>query len=63
MTTSSSRPGHFCVLGASGFYGAQTVVALADRDFDEWASTAIAAWSELSDAVIAEFADGGGMPA
>jgi CubicO group peptidase (beta-lactamase class C family) len=39
------------------------VVALADRDFDEWASAALVAWSELSDAVIAEHADGPGAPA
>jgi CubicO group peptidase (beta-lactamase class C family) len=38
------------------------VVALADRDFDEWASAAIAAWSELSDAVIAECAERPGVP-
>ena len=31
--------------------------ALADRDFDEWSDVALQAWPELSDAVIAEFAD------
>ncbi len=39
------------------------VVALADRDFDEWAGAALAGWSELSDAVIAEYTDGVGVPA
>jgi CubicO group peptidase (beta-lactamase class C family) len=34
------------------------LVALADRDFDQWATTALAAWPELSDAVIAEFGPG-----
>jgi len=28
------------------------LVALTDRQFDEWADEAIALWSELSDAVI-----------
>ena len=32
------------------------LVALADRNFDEWAGAALAAWPELSDAVIAEYA-------
>ena len=36
------------------------LVALADRDFDEWSSTALQAWPELSDAVIAEFAGSAG---
>jgi hypothetical protein len=33
------------------------VVALADRDFDEWAATALQVWPQLSDAVLAEYAD------
>ena len=36
------------------------LVALADRDFDEWADVALEAWPELSDAVIAEFAGSAG---
>jgi CubicO group peptidase (beta-lactamase class C family) len=32
------------------------LIALADRNFDEWAESALIAWPELSDAVIAEFA-------
>ena len=36
------------------------LVALADRDFDEWADVALQVWPELSDAVIAEFADPSG---
>ena len=32
------------------------LVALADRDFDEWTDDALAAWPALSDAVLAEFA-------
>jgi len=31
------------------------VVALADRDFDEWAPVALTAWPALSDAVISEY--------
>jgi CubicO group peptidase (beta-lactamase class C family) len=34
------------------------VVALADRPFDEWSTTALRAWPALSDAVIEEFASG-----
>ena len=30
------------------------VVALADRDFDEWSDDALRLWPALSDAVIAE---------
>jgi CubicO group peptidase (beta-lactamase class C family) len=36
------------------------LVALADREFDEWADVALQVWPELSDAVIAEFADPSG---
>jgi hypothetical protein len=32
------------------------LVALADRDFDQWARDALAMWPALSDAVITEFA-------
>lgn len=32
------------------------LVALADRDFDDWADVALHAWPALSDAVIAEYA-------
>jgi hypothetical protein len=39
------------------------LVALADRNFDEWASAALAAWPELSDAVIAEYAGDVEVPA
>jgi CubicO group peptidase (beta-lactamase class C family) len=38
------------------------LVALADRDFDQWASTALAAWPELSDAVIAEYGASAEVP-
>ncbi len=38
------------------------VVALADRDFDEWASEALTVWPELSDAVITEHAVDNGVP-
>ncbi len=34
------------------------LVALADRNFDEWATTALSAWPELSDAVIADYVAG-----
>jgi CubicO group peptidase (beta-lactamase class C family) len=33
------------------------LVALADRDFDEWSDAALAAWPELSDAVLAEYGE------
>ena len=36
------------------------LVALADRDFDEWAPTALRVWPELSDAVIADYTPGAG---
>jgi hypothetical protein len=38
------------------------LVALADRDFDQWAATALTVWPELSDAVIAEYAGNLGAP-
>jgi len=37
------------------------LVALADRDFDEWADDALEVWPQLSDAVIAEFASSAGV--
>jgi CubicO group peptidase (beta-lactamase class C family) len=37
------------------------LVALADRDFDEWADVALEAWPQLSDAVIAEFTGAAGV--
>ena len=37
------------------------LVALADRDFDEWAAVALEAWPALSDAVIEEYADPSGV--
>ncbi len=39
------------------------LVALADRNFDEWSSAAIESWVALSDAVIAEHAARPGVPA
>ena len=38
------------------------LVALADRDFDQWAPSALHAWPELSDAVIAEYVGNAGAP-
>jgi len=38
------------------------LIALADRDFDQWARDALAMWPELSDAVISEFATPVGVP-
>lgn len=65
-TTNSPRTfGHF---GGSGtMFWIDTdrdlaLVALADRDFDQWASTALTVWPELSDAVIAEYTDTVGAP-
>ena len=37
------------------------LVALADRNFDEWATAALSAWPELSDAVLADFGSGSGV--
>lgn len=58
-TTNSPRTfGHFGGSGAMFWVDPDrdlALVALADRNFDEWASTAIRAWPELSDAVIAEY--------
>ncbi len=38
------------------------LVALADRNFDEWSHSALQMWPELSDAVIAEYGQGAGAP-
>jgi CubicO group peptidase (beta-lactamase class C family) len=38
------------------------LVALADRDFDQWAPTALEKWPELSDAVIAEYGSSAEVP-
>ena len=57
-TTNSPRTfGHFGGSGTMFWIDPDrdlALVALADRDFDEWASTALAAWPALSDSVIAE---------
>ncbi len=65
-TTNSPRTfGHFGGSGTMFWIDPDrdlALVALADRDFDQWASAALRAWPELSDAVIAEYADGAGVP-
>lgn len=38
------------------------VIALADRPFDEWGSSALAGWTAMSDAVIEEYAPKAGAP-
>jgi hypothetical protein len=38
------------------------LVALADRNFDEWRDAALTGWPALSDAVLAEFAESAGAP-
>ncbi len=59
-TTNSPRTfGHFGGSGTMFWIDPDrdlALVALADRSFDEWASAALAAWPELSDVVIAEYA-------
>lgn len=59
-TTNSTRTfGHFGGSGTMFWIDPDrdlALVALADRPFDEWGSTALRVWPELSDAVIAEFA-------
>jgi CubicO group peptidase (beta-lactamase class C family) len=59
-TTNSTRTfGHFGGSGTMFWIDPLrdlALVALADRDFVEWAPTALAAWPALSDAVIAEHA-------
>lgn len=58
-TTNSPRTyGHFGGAGTMMWVDPDrdvALVALADRDFDEWADTALQVWPELSDAVLAEF--------
>jgi CubicO group peptidase (beta-lactamase class C family) len=60
-TTNSPRTfGHFGGSGTMFWIDPDrdlALVALADRDFDQWAATALQAWPALSDAVIAEHAD------
>ncbi len=59
-TTNSPRTfGHFGGSGTMFWIDPDVdlaLVALADRDFDQWADIALRVWPELSDAVIAEFA-------
>lgn len=63
-TTNSPRTfGHFGGSGTMFWIDPDrdlALVALADRDFDQWASTALTVWPELSDAVIAEYGDEAG---
>jgi CubicO group peptidase (beta-lactamase class C family) len=66
-TTNSARTfGHFGGSGTMFWIDPErdlALVALADRNFDEWASAALTAWPELSDAVIAEYAGDVEVPA
>jgi CubicO group peptidase (beta-lactamase class C family) len=63
-TTNSPRTfGHFGGSGTMFWIDPDrdlALVTLADRDFDQWAATALTVWPELSDAVIAEYADEAG---
>ena len=65
-TTNSPRTfGHFGGSGTMFWIDPDrdlALVALADRDFDQWAATALTVWPELSDAVIAEYVDEAGAP-
>jgi CubicO group peptidase (beta-lactamase class C family) len=65
-TTNSPRThGHFGGSGTMFWIDPDrdlALVALADRDFDQWATSALAAWPELSDAVIAEYGASAGVP-
>jgi CubicO group peptidase (beta-lactamase class C family) len=58
-TTNSPRTfGHFGGAGTMFWIDPDhdvALVALADRDFDEWSDVALRVWPELSDAVIAEY--------
>ena len=60
-TTNSPRTfGHFGGSGTMFWIDPDldlALVALADRNFDEWADVALESWPALSDAVIAEFVD------
>ena len=64
-TTNSPRTfGHFGGSGTMFWIDPErdlALVALADRDFDEWAATALHAWPALSDAVIAEHSGSPGV--
>jgi CubicO group peptidase (beta-lactamase class C family) len=59
-TTNSARTvGHFGGAGTMYWFDPDAdvaLVALAARDFDEWAETALEVWPALSDAVLAEYA-------
>lgn len=63
-TTNSPRTfGHFGGSGTMFWIDPDAdlaLVALADREFDQWSDVALRVWPELSDAVIAEFADPAG---
>jgi CubicO group peptidase (beta-lactamase class C family) len=65
-TTNSPRTfGHFGGSGTMFWVDPDrdlALVALADRDFDQWATTALTVWPELSDAVLAEYNDHVGAP-
>jgi CubicO group peptidase (beta-lactamase class C family) len=58
-TTNSSRTfGHFGGAGTMFWIDPDhdvALVALADRNFDEWSDSALRVWPELSDAVVAEY--------
>ncbi len=64
-TTNSPRAyGHFGGSGTMFWIDPDhdlALVALADRDFDEWADVALRAWPDLSDAVIAEWSSPAGV--
>jgi CubicO group peptidase (beta-lactamase class C family) len=65
-TTNSPRTfGHFGGSGTMFWIDPDAdlaLVALADRNFDEWRDDALTAWPALSDAVLAEFAQPIGAP-
>jgi CubicO group peptidase (beta-lactamase class C family) len=65
-TTNSPRTfGHFGGSGTMFWIDPDrdvALVALTDRDFDQWAATALTVWPELSDAVIAEYTGDVGAP-
>jgi CubicO group peptidase (beta-lactamase class C family) len=65
-TTNSPRTfGHFGGSGTMFWVDPDrdlALVALADRDFDQWATTALTVWPELSDAVLGEYDDHVGAP-
>jgi CubicO group peptidase (beta-lactamase class C family) len=65
-TTNSPRTfGHFGGSGTMFWIDPDAdlaLVALADRNFDEWRDVALMAWPALSDAVLAECAGSGPAP-